>query len=242
MPLDPRQYAEGGSMPVKASSIKKIFRKGPSKGRLEDGMATQQQTPSSNGIHFYANWAKERIDEIDATLSSLESKAGEVQAEARTRANQLLADLRAKRDEFRNTIKKQAESNEAAWINAKTRLESDWTAFEAQVQKYVETFAKQAEQQHALFQARTTAQLKSLNEVTDRLFGDAKEFAAERRAEIDATVKRMKADATARQEKLDKLSRAGSESWAALNAALAETRAAFDRANQAARDAFNRVK
>jgi ElaB/YqjD/DUF883 family membrane-anchored ribosome-binding protein len=201
-----------------------------------------EQMPSQSSIHFYSNWAKERIDEIDATLASLESKAGEVQADVRAKANQVLADLREKRDAFRDTIKKQAESNEAAWIGAKARLETDWTAFEAEVQKYVETFGKQAEQRQAAFQARTAAQLKAWNEVTDKLLGNAMEFTAERRGEIDAAVKRMKADAAAAQEKLEKVNRAGSESWSALNAALAETRAAFDRANLAAHDAFKRVK
>ena len=174
-------------------------------------MTTQQQMPPQSRIHFYSNWAKERIDEIDATLASLESKAGGVQADVRAKANQVLADLREKRDDFRDTIKKQAESNEAAWIGAKARLETDWTAFEADVQKYIETVGKQAEQRQATFQARTAAQLKSWNEMTDKLLGNAKEFAAERRGEIDATVKRMKADAAAAQEKLEKLSRAGSE-------------------------------
>jgi hypothetical protein len=35
--------------------------------------------------------------------------------------------------------------------------------------------------------------------------------------------------------------RAGTESWAALTSALAESRAAFDRANQVAWDAFKRA-
>jgi hypothetical protein len=198
--------------------------------------------PTQSGIHFYSNWAKERIDEIDATLASLESKAGEVQADARLKANQVLADLRDRRDAFQDTIKKLAESNEAAWVRAKARLENEWTAFDAGVQKYVETFGRQVEQRQATFQVRTAAQLKAWNEVADKLLDNAKEFAAERRGEIDATVTRMKADAAAAQEKFEKLNRAGTESWSALNAALAETRAAFDRANQAAHDAFNRVK
>jgi len=125
--------------------------------------------PAPSNIHFYANWAKERIDEIDATLASLESKASEVQADARVKANQVLADLRKKRDAFQDTIKKQAESNEATWIRAKARLETDWTAFEADVQKYVETFGKQVEQRQATFQVRTAAQLKAWNEVADKL-------------------------------------------------------------------------
>ena len=30
-------------------------------------------------MHFYLNWAKERIDEMDAALASIEAKAGQVQ-------------------------------------------------------------------------------------------------------------------------------------------------------------------
>ena len=51
----------------------------------------------------------------------------------------------------------------------------------------------------------------------------------------------MKADAATAEVKLQKLAQAGTESWSALNAALAETRATFDRANQAAREAFKRA-
>jgi chromosome segregation ATPase len=113
--------------------------------------------PLHSSSHFYANWAKERIDEIDATLASLESKASEVKADARAKTNQVLADLRKKRDAFRDTVKKQAKSDEAAWVHAKGRLETDWTAFEAEVQRYIETLGKQAEQGQAVFQARTAA-------------------------------------------------------------------------------------
>ena len=51
----------------------------------------------------------------------------------------------------------------------------------------------------------------------------------------------MNADAAAAEEKLQQLNQAGTQSWSALMAALAETRAAFDRANQAAREAFKRA-
>ena len=30
--------------------------------------------PGHSAIHFYLNWAKERIDEMDATLASLEAR------------------------------------------------------------------------------------------------------------------------------------------------------------------------
>jgi len=197
-------------------------------------------TTQSN-IHFFVNWAKGRLDEMDATLTSLEGKVGGVQADARDKANKILADLRKKRDDFGDTVKKQSEANEAAWISAKTNLESEWNGFEAEVEKYVESFDKQIEQQQATFRLQSAAQLKAWRQAADKLGGSAKEFAAERRDEIDAVVKRMNTDATAAEEKLQKLSQAGNQSWSALMAALTETRAAFDRANQAARDAFKRA-
>lgn len=197
-------------------------------------------TTQSN-IHFFVNWAKGRLDEMDATLTSLEGKVGGVQADARDKANKVLTDLRKKRDDFRDTVKKQSEANEAAWISAKTKLESEWNVFEVEVKKYVESFGNQIEQQQAIFKLQSAAQLKAWREAANKLNSSAKEFAAERRGEIDAAVKRMNTDATAAEEKLQKLNQAGSQSWSALMAALTETRAAFDRANQVAVDAFKRA-
>jgi hypothetical protein len=194
-----------------------------------------------SSIHFYLNWAKERIDEMDATLASLEGKVGEVHADARVKANQVLADLRKKRDDFRSTVKKQADANEAAWIKTKAQLETEWSAFETEVKKYVDDFGKKMEQQQATFKLQAAAQLKAWHEAADKLRTAGKEFAAERRGEIEATVKRMEADAAVAEEKLQKLNQAGTQSWSALMGALAETRAAFDRANQAAQEAFKRA-
>ena len=196
---------------------------------------------AQSNIHFYLNWAKERLDEMEATLTFLEAKAGGVQAEVRGMANKVLADLRTKQREFRDTVKKNAEANEAAWIAAKAKLEADWKTFEADVTKYVESFSKHIEQQQATFKVQAAAQLNAWREAADKLASDAKEFAAERRTDIDAALNRMNVDAAAAEVKLQKLNQAGTESWSALMAALTETRTIFDHANQAAREAFKRA-
>lgn len=195
----------------------------------------------TSSAHFFLSWAKERVDEMDATLASLESKSAQMQAEIRVKAHQFLAEMKKKRDEFESIVKKQAEAGEAVWDSAKVRLETEWKGFQAETAKYLETFGKGIEQQQAVFQSQVTAQLNAWRETADKLNGAAKEFATERRREIDATVSRMKADAVAAEKKLQDLARAGTESWSALNAALTETRATFDRANQAAREAFKRA-
>ncbi len=197
--------------------------------------------PAQSSVHFFLTWAKGRIDEMDATLASLESKAAEMQADARVKADRFIADMKVKRDEFDSTVKKQAEAGEAGWDSAKLRLETEWKDFQTETKKYLETFGKGIEQQQAVFQSQATAQLNAWRETADKLNTAAKEFAIERRREIDETVSRMKADAATAEVKLQKLAQAGTELWSALNAALAETRATFDRANQAAREAFKRA-
>jgi hypothetical protein len=194
-----------------------------------------------SSIHPYFNWAKERLDEMDATLASLEGKVGEVQADARAKADNILADLRKKREDFQDIVKKQSQVSETAWASAKGQLESDWNAFEAEVKKYVENFGKQIEQQKAIFALQSAAQLKAWHEAADKFAGAAKEYATERRGEIDTVVKQMKTDAATAEETLQKLTQAGNQSWTALTAALNETRAAFDRADQAAREAFKKA-
>lgn len=197
--------------------------------------------PEQSSMHFYLNWAKERIDEMDAALASFESKANQVRADSKVKANQLIADLQKRRDEFQEAVKKQAEASDAAWERTKVQLESQWNGFEAQVKTYIDTIGEQVEQQQATFRDVAAAQVKAWREAADTIQDTATKFAAERRANIDAAVKQMKADASATEARLQKLKHAGSESWTALSAALAESRKAFDRVNQAAWDAFKRA-
>ena len=197
--------------------------------------------PAQSSVHFYLNWAKERLDEMDATLAVLDGHIAKMQAEARAKAQQFVGELRAKRNEFDSALKKQAQVGEAAWESAKTRLDADWKAFQHILKEYTETIGKHMEQQQAVFQSQVEAQLKAWRATADQLNAAAKEFATESRHEVDAAIVRMKADASAAEQKLAQLTQAGTESWSALSAALGETRASFDRANQAARDAFKRA-
>ena len=190
--------------------------------------------PEQSRMHFYLNWAKERIDEMDATLASLEAKAGQVQADSKAKANQLVADLQKRREEFQAALKKQAEAGEAACERAKPQLEARWNEFEGQVKTYIDTVGKQVQQQHATFRDVAAAQVKAWREASDKLGDAAAQVAAAQRANIDAALKQMKADSSEAEARFQKLKQAGSESWTVLGAALAESRKAFDRANQAA--------
>jgi hypothetical protein len=192
-------------------------------------------------FHSHIAWTKERLDEMDATLAVLERQAAEAQAAARAKADQLIADLRKRRDAFQQTMNTQLRAGEAARLRDRAQLESQWDGFAAEVNRYFETFGKQVATQQAAFGDLAAAQRNAWREASERLHGAAMGFLAERRAEIERAVQQMKTDASKSDARLQKLMAAGNESWAALNAALTESRTAFDRAVQAAGDAFKRA-
>ncbi|HEY1735737.1 MAG TPA: hypothetical protein VGG12_03745 [Methylovirgula sp.] len=194
----------------------------------------------SNGLHFYLNWAKERIDEMDALVSSFEEKAKDVQADSRGKADRIIADLHQKRDEFQEAIDKQSQANEATWQRTRTQLESMWSGFETEAQKYLDTFAKQMGQQQHVFQDLANAQLKAWREGVEAFQNAAAEFQSNRRADAEAIVGQMKAGAAEAEAAFKNLKQTGTDSWSALNAALAQSRKAFDQANQAAWDVFKK--
>jgi hypothetical protein len=146
--------------------------------------------------------------------------------------------LREKRDAFLTNVGQQANAGEDAVARAKTQLETEWASFQNQVNTYIESFGRQAEQQRAMFERLVAAQMTAWRSAADKVRDAAGEFAGQRQGEIGATVTRMKAEAAAAEERLQKLMHGGNEPWSALNGALAETRAAFDRANQTAWNAF----
>ncbi|MGD0025735.1 MAG: hypothetical protein ABSC37_14120 [Xanthobacteraceae bacterium] len=173
-------------------------------------------------------------------MASLEAKAGQVKAESKAKSDELIADLKKQRDEFQATVKKQAEAGQAAREQTRKQLEAEWNGFDAQVKTYFETVGKQIGQQQATFRDVAAAQVKAWREAAEKFHGEAAKVAAARRVDIDAAVKQMKADASEAEARLQKAKQAGSESWSALSAALAESRKAFDRANQAAWDVLKR--
>jgi hypothetical protein len=197
--------------------------------------------PEHSSMHFYLNWAKERIDEMDATVASLEAKASQLRADSQVKAGQLREDLQRRRDAFQDTVKKHADAGQATWERTQKELEPRWNEFEAHVKTYIETVGKQIEQQQATFRDVAAAQMKAWRKIADSFNEAAAKASAAHRADLELAAKQMKANASEVEARMKKLEQAGKESWQALSEALAESRKAFDRAHQTAWDAFKRT-
>jgi chromosome segregation ATPase len=194
-----------------------------------------------SSMHVYLNWTKQRLDEMDAALASLEAHASQHKADAKAKADEMIADLKKRRDEFQAKAKAQTEAREAAWQDAKVQMESQWNGFQSQIKTYFETVGKQVKHHQTTFRNIAEAQVKAWREAAEKFHEAATKIAADKRADVEAVIKSAKADATEAEARLHKLKQAGSESWSALSAALADSRKAFDQASQKASDAFKRA-
>ena len=194
---------------------------------------------STWNAHPHLAWAMWGLDEIEATLGSIESRFHH-RPDVRIKAESAMSDMRAARDAFRKAIEQHEQVNEAAPGRSKAALESQWAAFEDSVQAYLELVGKQVTEQEMIFRARADAQSKAWQQAIGNLHNSATSFAADHHGEKEAAVKRLESEADAAKVKLDKLNKAESASWVAMKSALTETRAALDRAHQAVLHAIER--
>ncbi len=191
--------------------------------------------------HPFLNWAKERLNEIDATLTSIEARAGTLQADTKKQAENALSEIRTQREVFKEAIQNQKADSEAGWTSAKSGLEANWTSFEAYVQKYLNETRQDAKQLQVTFEARAEAQQKAWQETFDALRGKAGAFASAKKQDADAALAHLKTEADAVKSKLERRRKAGAQSWSDLKTALEESRTAFDQASRKALEAFKKV-
>lgn len=196
---------------------------------------------SKSGIHVYTEWAKSRLDEMDAAVSSMEANMEDLRAQARANAETALADMKARRDAFSKQIDESREAGESAWADINVQMQANWNAFEAAAKSYMNAASDFAEQNRAAFHARAEAQMKAWQDTVAKLQGMATDFSGERKAEVETATQKMKRDAESAKARLESLSRAGTESWSAMMKALSDSRQAFEKANATAFEALRRA-
>ena len=117
------------------------------------------------------DWAKARLDEMEATLTSLRSEAGKLTAAAQKNLEAVVAEMVKQRDAFSNAMKKQKTTTEDTWAKTKATLESEWTAFEASLRRYFDETREQSGQQIAVFRASAEAQRKAWEHAIEEIGG-----------------------------------------------------------------------
>ena len=195
-----------------------------------------------SSAHPFTDWAKSRLDEMDATLAVFEARAADVQADTREKADAAIADMKKHRDVFKAEVEANRAHGATELAAANARLQAEGQSFEGAVDTYWNTVTAQTKDHAAVFKARVEAQQKAWQEAATRMKANAAEFGASRKVEFDSSV--SKADHMAREagEKLNAVNAAGKASWSALRSALAESRTALDAAYSKAVEAFKHAQ
>src|SRR5215470_1254601 len=138
-----------------------------------------------SSVHVYLDWVKGRLDEVDATLASLEGCTAKLYGDARAKADRAVAGMHQARDAFGDFMMEQAEAGQETLTRSKKTLDNQWALFERSFQDYVEAASKQVEVERAAFEARAGAQRKVWQEAINKLHKSTTALAADRRADLD---------------------------------------------------------
>jgi len=192
-------------------------------------------------LHSYIERAKNRLDEIDASVAHFEARAQDVQADARAKADAAIAKMKANRDAYQAWVAENQEIGELVTAEARKDMEAEWARFEDNVMAYFDAAAGMYEQDKAYFQVRIEALKDAWAKTMERVKKTAKTLQASSKAEVDTAVARLEKNADIANAKLKDLNKAGTTSWTAVRDALSASRAAFDKALEESQSAFKKA-
>ncbi len=140
----------------------------------------------ASGKHAFTDWARRRLDEMDAALTAMEAKSEALQGQAQEQAAGALAEMRRCREDFDGKVNAAMSEGESAWDTMKGQMESAWGKYEAGFGQWVEAARSQGE----AFEARSKAQLGVWQSMLEEYGKRAEAAGAEQRQTLEAEVAR----------------------------------------------------
>lgn len=194
--------------------------------------------------HESLEWTKQKLDEIDAILASLEDSVETLKSEARREADRAIARIQTARRAFKvkvDDIRADAAAVKGTADDAYVAREAEWAEVELGFQAFLTAAAGQADVVKEALAARAEAQGKSWQSSLSAIRAAASDAIDQARGDIDAAIGRLTAETEKAQTKLGRVSAAGDESWQAIKSGLEETRSAYERTWKKITDALAKV-
>lgn len=194
--------------------------------------------------HDTVSWAKQRLDDLDATISEVEKATDKLKGDARAEADAALARLKASQAKvqgYYEQLRAQTAAVKDRAEEAQGALEAEWVEVESAFQSFLSAAKGQANTVRDVIAARAEAQRKSWETSFEQLRGHAEGVVDKARGEFDAAIKRLSDEAEKFQSRIGEAKDAGDESWSAVKDGLAEARAAHARTIEKIRGAFSKL-
>jgi hypothetical protein len=188
--------------------------------------------PKQDLAHEYLEWAKHKVDEVDAALAALSTSVEALKKEARTEIDHAAGRLQSARDAFKakvETLRSDVAASKAIADDAYVAIEKDWTHVELAFQDFLKAATGEADVVKKALAARAEAQRKSLQTSLHSIKSAALAQLDHARSEADAVYRRLAAETEKAEAKLGKATIAGDESWKAIKSGVDEIVAVYSR-------------
>jgi len=187
---------------------------------------------ASSALHAQIAWTKQRLDEADASLASMEISAAKLTGEARQQAEQTLVRIREARDRFAEIGLKAAHDAATAANQQADVLADQWCEVELRMHEFLVIGAGRAEDVKAAMKARVEAQMKTWKTSLDATHLASADAIQQVRADVDKALQRLQGEAENVQTTIGRLAVAGDASWQAVQAGIADVAVIAQRTRQ----------
>jgi DNA repair exonuclease SbcCD ATPase subunit len=182
------------------------------------GKAVVQQNASL--AHQANAWAQARLSELDAAIAVVEEDAAKRQADLSASAEAALKRLHEAREGFRSEINVAAETSrswtEQQIADSHKSLEKSWTAFQSDVDAYLDATKADVSTKQATLDAEFAAFQRSWRSSIDNLRADVDRVALQQRADIESRIESLRAQLDGMNDQMGRLKDTSRGSWDAI--------------------------
>ena len=200
--------------------------------------------PEQRRVQEYLEWAKQKLNEVEATLVALDGSLEVLKKDARTEADRAIARIRTARDAFKakvDAVRPDAAAAKAAADRVYDAAETEWTEVELAFQDYLKAAAGQASVVKKALADRAEAQRQSWQTSLQAIRAAALAALDQARGEVDAAIRRLTVEAEKAEGKIGKVSAVGDESLKAIKGGLDEAISVYVRTWKKISEAVSKI-
>ncbi len=197
-------------------------------------------TDKSN-VHELITWSKQRLNELDTTITVVEKHTETLKDNARLEADRAVARLqqaRAKLREYTDNLHTEVDVTKQRASEIKAAIETEWVEAESAFYAFLSAVRDQADSVQDIIRTRARAQRQSW-EVSMKNFRSQTTTAVEKaRSELDTAMQHLSNEADKFQSRISEVKDAGDESWKAVKEGLSAAKDIHDRTIQKIKEAL----
>jgi hypothetical protein len=206
---------------------------------------SEVMSPQKSG-HADLEWAKQKLDEIDATLEALGGSVETLKKDARTEADRAIAWIRTARDAFKakvDAVWPDAAATKALADDTYASLEAKWAEVELAFQEdFLAAAAGQVNVVKKALKARAEARRQSWQSSLQAIRAASADAIEHAHSEAYAALRRLAAETAKAEARLGQVSAAGDESWTAIKGGLKEAISVYERTWEKISEAVSKMR